>query len=170
MDNSKRRYAFYLNKNNLDEAKLMLWLDDQAGLNFQKYIKEILQKIKDRKLISPDQEDLQRKKLLVDIAYKEVMILIKKQELLYKQTFDQNPPLRHKEVMKIEVENRNLKHGVSCIDEKNTRIMCPECGACFVFAIDQHDKHESKQMFVDHYVDKHGLKLPDQIQKELNEF
>jgi len=72
--------------------------------------------------------------------------------------------------MKIHIENQNLTHGVSIIDEKNNRIMCDLCGSCFVFAVDQHDKQESKQMYVDHYVKKHGLKLPDDIQKELNEF
>jgi hypothetical protein len=126
--------------------------------------------VKDGKLIKPDQEDLQRKKLLVDIELKEVMILIKRQELIYKETFEQNPPLRHTKVMKINVENKNLSHGVSCIDEKNNRIMCPECGACFIFASDQHDKQESKENFIDHFVEKHGLKLNPQIQKELNEF
>jgi len=168
MDNSKKHYHFYLNKSIMDEAKLMLWLDDQAKENFSKYVKELLQMVKDGKL--DDDEDLNRKKLLVDIELKEVMILIKRQELIYKETFEQNPPLRHTKVMKINVENQNLTHGVSIIDEKNNRIMCAECGACFVFAIDQHDKQESKQMYVDHYVKKHGLKLPDEIQKELNDF
>jgi len=72
--------------------------------------------------------------------------------------------------MKIHVENENLTHGVSCIDEKNNRIMCPECGACFVFANDQHDKQESKEKFIDHWVKKHGLKFPTDIQKELHDF
>jgi len=167
MDNSKRRYAFYLNKNNQDEAKLMLWLDDQST-NFQKYIKDLLQMVKDGKL--DKDEDLPRKKMLVDIELKEITIKIKEQELIYRKTFEQLPPLRHKEVMKIHIENENLKHGVSVIDEKNNRIMCAECGACYVFAIDQHDKQESKQKFVDHYVEKHGLRLPPDIQKELDEF
>ena len=170
MDNSRKNIAFWFNKSIDEEAKLMLWLEDQAKGNYSKYIKEFLQLLKDGKLTVSDQEDLNRKKLLVDIELKEVMILIKRQELIYKETFEQNPPLRHTKVMKINVENKNLTHGVSVIDEKNNRIMCAECGACFVFAIDQHDKQESKQDFVDHYVEKHGLKLPEEIQKELNDF
>jgi hypothetical protein len=170
MDNSRKHYAFYFNKNIDEEAKLMLWLEDQAHGNYSKYIKEFLQLLKDGKLTLTDQEDLQRKKMLVDIELKEIIIKIKQQELIYKETFEQNPPIRHTKVMKINVENKNLTHGVSCIDEKNNRIMCPECGACFVFAFDQHDKNESKQNFVDHFVEKHGLKLTPEIQKELNEF
>jgi len=165
-----KHYGFNLSPKIDDEAKLIIWLEANPNRNYAKYIKEIMNDFRLGKLAYDDQEDLQKKKLLVDIELKEVMILIKRQELIYKQTFDQSPPLRHKEAMKIHVENQNLTHGVSIIDEKNTRIMCRECGACFVFAFDQHDKNESKQAYVDHFVKKHGLTLPPDIQKELDEF
>jgi len=92
MDNSRKSYAFYLNKNISDEAKLMLWIDDQAGQNFSKFFKEILHKLKAGKIAETDKEDLARKKMLVDIELKEVMIKLKEHELIYRQTFEQTPP------------------------------------------------------------------------------
>ena len=164
------RIQIFLNPNNEKDALLIVFLETKGAGKLNSYVKNILEKVRTGKLIDGDAEDLQRKKTLVDIELKEVMILIKRQELIYKQTFEQTPPQRHKEVMKIHIENQNLTHGVSIIDEKNNRIMCAECGSCFVFAEDQRDKQESKQAYIDHYVKKHGLKLPDDIQKELNEF
>ncbi len=164
------RLQIYLNPNNKQDALLIVFLETHGGKNQNAYIKEILQQIRTGKLIIPEVEDLQREKMLVDIEYKKIVIKIREQELIYKQTFEQTPPQRHKEVMKIHIENQNLTHGVSVIDEKNNRIMCAECGACFVFSTDQHDKQESKQAYIDHFVKKHGLRLPDEIQKELNEF
>lgn len=165
-----KRLQINLNPNEEKDALLIVYLDTHGGNNLNRYVRDILEKVRTGNLSPTDAEDLQRKKTLVDIELKEVMILIKRQELIYKTTFEQTPPQRHKEVMKIHIENQNLTHGVSIIDEKNNRIMCADCGACFVFAVDQHDKQESKQMYVDHYVKKHGLKLPEEIQKELNEF
>jgi len=115
--------------------------------------------------------DLKRKKLLVDIQFKEVMIKIKEQELLYNQTFEKTPTpsFSAKKAMKIGVENQ-IPDTPSCFDEKNHRIMCPECGSCFVFGLDQKDIPEAKELFIDHYIQKHGMKFPDQIQKELKSF
>ena len=164
------RLQIYLNPNNEQDALLIVFLETHGGKNTSNYIKEVLQQIRTGKLIIPEVEDLQREKMLVDIEYKKIVIKIREQELIYKETFQQNPPPKHKEVMKIHIENQNLTHGVSVIDEKNNRIMCAECGACFVFATDQHDKQESKQKFIEHFVDKHGLVMPPEIQKELNDF
>ncbi len=164
----RKSFSFWLNYEIDDEAKLLVYLDSLRVDNFSLYIKELLEMVRTGKLIKPDQEDLQRKKLLTDIKFKEVMIKIKEQELIYKQTFEQNPPPRHRKVMKVHIENQNPTY-VSSIDEKNNRIMCPECGACFVFALDQHDANESKEKFIDHYFEKHG-ELSPQLQKELADF
>ena len=72
-------------------------------------------------------------------------------------------------MMKITTENQ-IPEAPSCFDETNHRIMCPECGSCFVFALDQHDIGESKENFIDHYIQKHSLKFPEQLQKELKTF
>ena len=171
-----KRYAFYLNPNIDEEAKLLVFLEHHGNSNYAKYIKEILTNVRLGILVKPDQEDLQKKKLITDIKFKEVMIKIKEQELIYKQTFEQTPPQRHKQAMKIHVETQdpNPKF-ISSIDEKNNRLMCAECGACFVFSFDQHDKGESKEKFIDHYFAKHKDKLvnsqiPLELQKELRDF
>jgi len=166
----RKHYGFNLNTSIDDEAKLLVWIENHGEKNFSKYIKELLNDFRLAKYVKADHLDLQRKKLAVDIELKEVMIQLKKHELIYRETFEQTPPPRHLKVMKINVENQNLTHGVSIIDEKNNRIMCAECGSCFVFALDQHDKNEAKQSFIDHFVKNHGLTLPPEIQKELNEF
>lgn len=165
-----KRIQIYLNPNTKGDALLIVYLDSYGGENIANFVKDILEKVRTGKLIIPDVENLEREKLIVDIELKKVMVKIKNQELIYKETFQQNPPPRHTKVMKLHVENQNLTHGVSIIDEKNNRIMCAECGACFVFATDQHDKQESKQKFIEHFVDKHGLVMPPEIQKELNDF
>ena len=166
----KKRFGFWLNANLDDEAKLLLWLDKQGGRNVGKYIKDLLKLYYDGKLTTVDQEDLQREKLIVDIKYKEICTKIKEHELIYRQTFDQSPPLRHQKAMKIHIETPdNNPKFISSIDEKNNRLMCSLCGACFVFAFDQHDKNESKEKFIDHYFDKHG-EIPPQLQKELQDF
>lgn len=165
-----KRLQINLNPNDEKDALLIAYLHTHGGENLNQYVKDILEKVRSGKLIDGNAEDLQRKKTLVDIELKEVMILIKRHELIYRQTFEQPPPQRHKEVMKIHIENQNLTHGVSIIDDKNNRIMCADCGACFVYSNTLHDKQESKESFIVHYIKKHGLTLPEDIQKELNEF
>jgi len=113
--------------------------------------------------------DLKRKKLEVDIKFKEVMIKIKEQELLFNQTFDKTPSSQAKKAMKIGIENQ-IPETPSCFDETNNRIMCPECGSCFVFSEDQKDIPEAKENFIDHYIQKHGMKFPPQLSLELKSF
>jgi len=48
--------------------------------------------------------------------------------------------------------------------------MCPECGSCFVFAVDQSDIPNAKELFIDHYIQKHGMRFPEQLQQELQSF
>jgi len=87
-----KRLQINLNPNDEKDALLIAYLHTYGGENLNQYVKDILEKVRSGKLIDGDAEDLQRKKLLVDIELKEVMIQIRKQELIYKQTFEQNPP------------------------------------------------------------------------------
>jgi len=159
-----KQYRFWTN---LDEIELTEYLENQN--HFSKWIKDLINDYRLGKLTRESDYDLKRKKLQVDIKFKEVMIKIKEQELLYNQTFEKTPSLSAKKAMKIGVENQ-IPDTPSCFDETNHRIMCPECGACFIFAVDQKDIPQAKELFIDHYIQKHGMKFPEQIQKELKSF
>jgi len=142
-------------------------MDNQ--INISKFLKELVNDFRLGKLTREKDTDLKRKKLQVDIKFKEVMIQIKEQELLYNQTFEKTPSLSAKKAMKIGIENQ-IPETPSCFDETNNRIMCPECGSCFVFSEDQKDIPEAKENFIDHYIQKHGLKFPPQLSLELKSF
>jgi len=159
-----RQFRFWTNAEELD---LVEFLD--AQLNFTTFIKELLNDYRLGKLTRESDYDLKRKKLQVDIKFKEIMIKIKEQELLFNQTFAKTPSSQAKRAMKIGVENQ-IEEAPSCLDEKNHRIMCPECGSCFVCAEDLHDIAETKELFIDHYIQKHGLKFPPQLSLELKSF
>jgi len=161
---ARKQYRFWTTNS---EADLTEYLDSQ--INFTDFIKELLNDYRLGKLTRESDYDLKRKKLQVDIQFKEVMIKIKEQELLYNQTFEKTPSSQAKKAMKIGVENQ-LPDAPSCFDEINHRIMCPECGSCFVFSDDQKDVPEAKELFVDHYIQKHGLKFSPQLALELRSF
>jgi len=159
-----KQYRFWTNA---EETDLQDFLDAQQ--NFTSFIKKLLNDYKIGELTREDEQDLKRKKLQVDIKFKEVMIKIKEKELLYSKTFANTPSSQAKRSMKIGIENQ-IAETPSCFDETNHRIMCPECGSCFVFAVDQTDIPNAKELFIDHYIQKHGMKFPDQLQKELQSF
>jgi len=159
-----KQYRFWTN---LEEIELTEYLENQV--HFSKWIKELINDYRLGKLTRESDYDLKRIKLQVDIEFKKVMIEIKKQELLYNQTFEKTPSLSAKKAMKIGIENQ-IPETPSCFDESNNRIMCPECGSCFVFSEDQKDIPEAKENFIDHYIQKHGLKFPPQLSLELKSF
>jgi len=160
----EKQYRFWTSKT---DKELEEFLDSQ--INISKFLKELINDFRLGKLTRESDYDLKRKKLQVDIKFKEVMIQIKEQELLYNQTFEKTPSLSAKKAMKIGIENQ-IAETPSCFDEKNNRIMCPECGSCFVFAEDQKDIPEAKENFIDHYIKMHGLKFPPQLSLELKSF
>ena len=159
-----KQYRFWTSK---EETDLSEFLDNQ--LNFTAFIKKLLNDYRIGLLTREDEQDLKRKKLQVDIKFKEVMIKIKEQELLFNETFGKTPSSGAKKAMKVGIENQ-LADTPSCFDEKNHRLMCPECGACFVFAVDLHDVPDAKELFIDHYIQKHSMTFPEQLKLELKSF
>jgi hypothetical protein len=137
-------------------------------VNVSDYVKDTLTKVMNGDLIPRTNEDLKRKKIDIDIEYKKTQIELNKLKILYYNTFESDPSIRAKKVMKINVNDQI--ETPSCFDESNHRIMCPECGSCFVFAVDQHDIPNAKELFIDHYIQKHGLKFPPQLELELKSF
>ncbi len=160
----EKQYRFWINKS---DKELGEFLDNQQ--NISKFLKELINAFRLGRLSKTSNDDLKRKKLEVDIQFKEVMIKLKEKELLFDNTFGNTPSYSAKKAMKINVENQ-IPDTLSCFDEKNHRIMCPECGSCFVFAIDQKDVQQAKEFFIDHYVKKHSLRFPEQLQEELKSF
>jgi len=159
-----KQYRFWTN---LEEIELTEFLEAQP--HFSKFIKDLLNDYRLGKLTRETDYDLKRKKLQVDIHFKEVMTQIKQKELDYWQIFKKQPSFQASKVMKIGVENQ-IPDTPSCFDETNNRIMCPECGSCFVFSQSQDDIPKAKELFIDHYIQKHGMKFPEQLQKELKSF
>ena len=77
-----KQYRFWTNS---DETDLSEFLDVQ--LNFTHFIKEILNDYRLGNLTREDEKDLKRKKLQVDIKFKEIICQIKQKELDYWQIF-----------------------------------------------------------------------------------
>jgi len=160
----EKQYRFWISKTDKDLGE---FLDVQ--INISKFLKDLVNDYRLGKLTRETDFDLKRKKLQVDIRFKEVMIQIKEKELLYNETFTKTPSSQAKRAMKIGVENQ-IPDTPSCFDESNNRLMCPECGSCFIFSNNQEDIPKAKELFIDHYIQKHGMKFPDQLQKELKTF
>lgn len=160
----RKQYRFWTND---EDTELQAWLD--IFDNCSKEIKSIIDKFRKGELVDSSEIDLMKKKLLADIRLKELSGDLKEKEILYYETFHNVPSSKAKRVMKVNVDNQ-IEDAPSCFDEKNHRIMCPECGNCFVCAEDLHDILDTKELFIDHYIQKHSLKFPEQIQKELQSF
>jgi len=88
MTTTRKKFNFWVYDK---EIRLREFLDSKV--NVSDYVKDILDKVRTGKLIDAKTIDLHRKKLEVDIRYKEIMIKIKEKELLYNETFDKPPPL-----------------------------------------------------------------------------
>jgi len=160
----KKQYRFWTNSK---EQDLVDFMDAQD--NVTEFLKKLVNDYRLGNLTREDEQDLKRKKLQVDIHFKEVITQIKQKELDYWQIFKKTPSFQASKAMKIGVENK-IPDTPSCFDESNHRIMCPECGSCFIFSVDLSDVPEAKEIFIDHYIQKHGMKFPEQLQKELKSF
>lgn len=162
---TKRVFHFKLDEK-IDETIIRI-LDLEP--NFQKYFYELLNSyIKGDLERTQTEENLKKLKLKVDIEFKQVMIEIKKKELLYRNTFGNSPSFSAVRAIHKGEKNKEIPNNVSSFDEKNNRFMCPECGSCFVFGADQKDIAESKENFIDHYFNKHG-EIPKSLEHELRE-
>jgi len=149
------------------DEEMQIFLDEKKKEygEFTKFCIEVFSLVMKNKL-SPDSiQDLQRKKIDVDIRYKEIMIKIKEKELLYMKTFEAPPSLRAEKA--IRSGEMQAVDSISIYDEKNKRIGCPDCGILFTWN-SWEEKKIKKDAFVDHFIQKHGM-LSTQQQNELIE-
>lgn len=162
-----KRYSFWLNLNDTKEQELFIFIQDEAGNNISKFIKELLENRKNG--TTQNSLELKDKKLEVEIRLKETQIKLNERRLLYYDTFGNSPSLSAKRSMTKGIINQNpIETNVSCYDEKNDRFQCPECGILFNYSKDHSDIAESKMQFADHYYQKHG-NLSDRLVKEISE-
>lgn len=162
----RKHLGFWTNKT-IEDQKFLEWIDEKRGdLSYSQFIRDILNDVMDEKLIIPTTEDLKKQKIKVDIQFKKVMIKIKQKELDYWLVFKKSPSYQGKVAIKVGVDNQILNQSVSCFDEKNHRLVCPECATVIEFARDQSDLKEAKLLFVDHYFKLHG-ELTPKLEREL---
>ena len=161
--------GFWIN-NSIKDQKFVEWFLEQPKQSNRNFVRKIMFDVMNKKLITPTQEDLKNEKIRVDIEFKKVMILIKRKELLHWQTFNKSPSSQGLKAIKVGVDNQQQieSETPSCYDEKNHRFQCPECGSCFVFSQDENDLNESKELFIDHFFQKHG-EISKKLERELIE-
>jgi len=90
------------------EAELNLRNYLESKSNISEFLKKLVNDFRTGKLIESKSIDLQRKKLEVDIRYKEIMIKIKEKELIYNETFDETPSSRAKIAIKTAVNTETF--------------------------------------------------------------
>ncbi len=147
----------------------MEWIDRTKGnLNYSEFIRKILYDVMTEKLIVPTTEDLKNQKIKVDIEFKKIITKIKKKELLYWNIFHKSPSFAGQKAIKVGVDNQTLSAVVSCFDEKNSRLVCPECQETIQFSKDQSDLKDAKLLFIDHYFKEHGEMSP-RLERELTD-
>ena len=93
---ARKQYRFWTNA---EETDLSEFLDTQQ--NFTLFIKKLLNDYRIGGLTREDESDLKRKKLQGEIRFKEIMIKIKEQELLYNKTFEKTHSSSAKRAEKI---------------------------------------------------------------------
>jgi len=100
----------------LTRTKFTVWIDESeielidfifAHSNVSKFIKDLIDDFRKGKLVKID--ELHKKKLETDIRYKEIMIEIKKKELLHLDTFDKYPSSQAKIAIKTAVNTESYE-------------------------------------------------------------
>jgi len=107
MTTTRKHFSFWVYDK---EIRLREFLETKVNVrNVSDYVKDILEKVMNGKLIETKSMDLQRKKLEVDIRYKEIMIKIKEKELLFSETFDKTPPYSAKKAIEVNVNTESYE-------------------------------------------------------------
>jgi len=104
MMSNRKHFALWTYPDDLD---LRNYLESKA--NISEFIKKIVNDFRIGKLTETKNSDLQRKKLEVDIRYKEIMIKIKEKELLYSETFEKPPAYSAKQAIKVNVNTESYE-------------------------------------------------------------
>ena len=120
---TNKQYRFWSN-----DIELNQFLDSKTALEggFSEYARKMFMLIMKNKLEPDTMIDLQKRKILVDIRYKEIMTKIKEKELSFMSNF--NSPVSNRAKEAIKSGEMEAVQTISFYDEKNYRFQCPECG------------------------------------------
>ena len=102
----KRRWSFWTYKEK-DDQDLEQFLESKLSIN--DFLKKLVNDFRTGKIVDSKNLDLHRKKLEVDIRYKEIMIKIKEKELLFDQTFDKTPSSQAQKAIKVGVNTESYE-------------------------------------------------------------
>jgi len=101
----RKRWSFHTFKEN--DSDLEEYLESKFSMN--EFLRNLVNDFRTGKLIDSKNMDLQRKKLEVDIRYKEIMILIKQKELDFSETFDKTPSSQAKTAIKVGINTESYE-------------------------------------------------------------
>jgi len=104
MTTTRKKYTVWTYEK---DSHLREFLDSK--INVSEFIRDTLEKLRTGKLIDAKTIDLQRKKLEVDIRYKEIMIKIKEKELDFSETFSKTPSSQAKTAIKVGVNTESYE-------------------------------------------------------------
>jgi len=93
-DKNMKRFSLFLNMNSTKEQELFIYINDEAGGNVSKFLKEMVENRKNG--TTTNSIELKDKKLEVEIRLKETQIKINERRLLYYDTFGNSPSLSAK--------------------------------------------------------------------------
>jgi len=88
MMSNRKNFALWTYPEDIDLRNYL-----ESKVNISEFIKKIVNDFRIGKLTQTKNSDLQRKKLEIDIRYKEIMCKIKLKELEFSETFEKPPPL-----------------------------------------------------------------------------
>jgi len=128
----KRRFSLWTFKDD-DNDKFLL-----SKISVSDFLLNLVNDFRTGKLIQSKNLDLQRKKLEVDIRYKEIMIKIKEKELNFSETFDKTPSSQAKTAIKVAVDTQ----GYEPPEEKKIKEMIENNWNRFVETLKQNPKGE----------------------------
>jgi len=101
----RKRWSFWtVGKDDLD---LERYLESKISIN--DFVRNLINDFRTGKIVDSKNLDLHRKKLEVDIRYKEIMIKIKEKELNYTQTFDKTPSSQAKSAIKVGINTESYE-------------------------------------------------------------
>jgi len=100
----RKRWSFWTYTEK-DDQEIQTFLESKISIN--DFLRNLVNDFRVGKLVNVKNLDLQRKKLEVDIRYKEIMIKIKEKELSYNETFDKSPSSQGKIAIKNNVNTES---------------------------------------------------------------
>jgi hypothetical protein len=169
---NRKQLRFWMNLNDSNEKEMYDFIYSLGG-EYSSYIKSLVKSDMDGDIDkNPDSlESLKRKQILTNIKYKEVQTTYLQKKISYMTIFGGEPSHQGLRAMK---KGNEIQHGISSIsivDEKNHRLVCPECNEKFIHKEnDSEDISQVKQLFLKHWFANHGEDINDKYVQEMSQY